>query len=323
MLITVIICTYNRCDCLKDILNCLLLQKTDKNFDYEVVIVDNNSKDKTKEIAESFIFQFQGRLRYFFEGKQGKPHALNLGIKEAKGDIIVSTDDDCILEENYLINIFKTFKELKDEIGFIGGKILPYWVGSKKPVWLDEVFLQPSEIDQSKPNWFKIFFEGPLGILDYGQKSFVIDYNQQKQGIRLFYGANMAFRKEVFKKFGTYRLDKRLTQDTEICIRLLKGGVKGLYAPDVKVYHKIKTNRITPGYYYRWYFLRGQYLENDEKYDKKFYHPLGIQFVFFSQTAKLFLKSLFEHSLSQKIYCRCQGVYNLGRMNKIAKKNIF
>ena len=224
--------------------------------------------------------------------------------------------------KNYLENIYRTFRNSQYEVGFIGGKILPYWIGSEKPRWLEEIFLQPSKLADDKPNWFKLFFEGPLGILDYGNEAFTIDFSEQKHGTRLFYGANMAFQKELFQKFGNYRLDKTLTQDTEICQRLLRSGVRGLYVPEMKVAHKIKTNRVTPQYYYRWYFLRGQYLESEEEYQKKFYHPLGIQFSLIAATIALFSKSLFERSITQRIYSRSKGIFNLGRMIKIAKRNI-
>jgi GT2 family glycosyltransferase len=251
---------------------------------------------------------------------------LKCGLVVGEGyglcDILVTTDDDCILDRDYLAHVYKTFKSSESEIGFIGGKILPYWLGNSHPEWLERVFRQPSKVNGNKPNWFKLFFEGPLGILDYGNERFIVDNDALKHGTRLFFGANMAFQKNLFEKFGDYRLDKTITQDTEICLRLLRAGVKGLYVPEMKVKHKIKTNKITPQYYYRWYFLRGQYLEDDEKYQRKFYHPFGIQFSLIGKTTNLYLQSIAESSVDKKIHYRCQSVFNLGRMMRIAKENI-
>lgn len=103
-MISVIISTYNRCESLKDTLNSLLTQECDGSFDYEIIVVDNNSKDKTKEVVGNYKQKFNGRLKYLFEPRQGKSFALNTAIQEAKGEIIAFTDDDCITPENWLLN---------------------------------------------------------------------------------------------------------------------------------------------------------------------------------------------------------------------------
>lgn len=319
-LMSVIVCTRNRSASLKETLQCLLKQEC-RGFDYEVLVVDNSSVDDTAAVAKSMISQFNHRMRYFYEPRPGKPYALNLGLKEARGEIVVSTDDDCILQPDYLANIYQAFQHPSNDIGFIGGSIVPHWVGGDIPQWLKEIFLLPSKMPGDSPNWFKMAFEGPLGILDYGTESFVLE-NGGKYGQRLFYGANMAFKKELFTQFGDYRLDKTITQDTEICLRLLKGGIKGLYAPNVRVAHKIKTHKISPAYYYRWYFGRGQYLEDQEVYQRKIYHPLGIQFTFVFKTLDLFGKSFTTDTFMGRVHYRCQAVFNVGQMIKIAKRNI-
>lgn len=110
MIISVIISTYNRCESLKDTLDSLLNQERDDNFDYEVIVVDNNSSDKTKEVVvESYMPQFNGRLRYLFQPKQGKSYALNLAITKADGEIIAFTDDDCIAASDWLLRIKEEF----------------------------------------------------------------------------------------------------------------------------------------------------------------------------------------------------------------------
>ena len=52
-----------------------------------VTVVDNNSKDATREVVESNMPAFEGRLRYLFEKNQGKSWALNLGIAATSGDL--------------------------------------------------------------------------------------------------------------------------------------------------------------------------------------------------------------------------------------------
>src|SRR3990167_2999593 len=94
MYLSVIIATYNRCENLKEALRTLYQQENDGTFDYEIIVIDNNSKDQTREVVESFIAKEGLKVRYIFEPIQGKVYALNTGITHAKGEIVAFTDDD-------------------------------------------------------------------------------------------------------------------------------------------------------------------------------------------------------------------------------------
>lgn len=308
--LSVVISTFNRSEDLKIVLNCLRKQVLPAPVDYEVLIMDNNSNDDTKFVVESFLPAFHGRLKYFFEPRQGKPFAMNRGIKESRGEIIVLTDDDCTLESNYLENIYRAFKDNGPDIGFAGGKISPRWVNCHKPEWFDRL----------EPDWFKDFFWGPLAILDYGDKPFRINWDlYESQGKKLLYGANMAVRKNLFLKYGDFNLEKRVTEDTEFQLRFLRAGVQALYDPQIQVFHKVSAGRLRPQYYYRWYLDRGFHMEIQEAFQRKFYYPLGIPFFLVIKTFKLFVRSVFAHSFTEKMYHSCRGIFNIGQMAQIAK----
>lgn len=313
-MISTLIATYNRSTDLRMVLECLRHQTLPSGLEHEVLIVDNNSNDDTKAVVESYFPSFKGSLKYLFEPRQGKSFAINKGIEAAKGDIIVLTDDDCTFESNYIASIYKVFQESGEYIGFIGGKVAPRWVNCSKPEWFVEL----------KPGWWhREFFWGPLAIMDYGDEPFTID--QQTLGAadkKLFYGANMAVRRELFTKYGGFDLEKHNAHDTEFQLRFLKAGAKGCYVPQIKVYHKITSARLAPKHYYRWYYVRGKLLEVETQYQKKFYHPLGIQFALISKTLKLLIGSLLARSLTEKVYKRCEGLFNLGQMVQIAGRNI-
>jgi len=304
-LISIIICTYNRCESLKDTLNSLLNQDCYGHFNFEIIVVDNNSKDKTKETVEFYMNKFRGSLKYLFEPRQGKPYALNTGIEEARGEILAFTDDDCIVDQNYITSIYNAFLNCGSEIGILGGKIFPKW--SCKDI----------------PKWLMDFFHGPLGLLDYGNKTFIIDCSRPDYNKRLFYGANIAFRKKVLDKFGSFKLDQIYAQDTEMCLRLFKSGVKGIYAPTVKVFHKIPIEHMKPRYFYKWFYRRGKFWEYIEgfkmieKYKTKFYYPCGIPIWVIKRFLKEMSKSLFMFSHYHRIYHRCKSYYYLGRMVEI------
>jgi glycosyltransferase involved in cell wall biosynthesis len=174
LLISVIISTYNRCESLKDTLDSLLNQECNGSFDWEVIVVDNNSKDKTREVIDSYMPKFNGRLRYVFEPKQGLSYARNRGIKESEGEIIAFTEDDAIVDKEWLSNIYSTFMNYKCDVLF--GKILLKWEGEP-------------------PRWLTKRFYGNLGYLDYGNKLFFVDSDRYE-----FFGGNLSIKKTVFQE---------------------------------------------------------------------------------------------------------------------------
>ena len=108
IMMSVIICTYNRCESLRQILQCLLFQDFDK-FKYEIIVVDNNSTDNTREIVTEMSKSSAVSIKYIFENRQGLCYARNTGIQYARGEIIAFTDDDVLLDKYFLPTI-KTFK---------------------------------------------------------------------------------------------------------------------------------------------------------------------------------------------------------------------
>ena len=121
MKFSVVIATYNRADELLKTLESL--SRLQVGEPWEVVIVDNNSSDNTKEVVLKASSDFPVPLRYFFEPEQGRSAALNTGIKAAQGEIIVTTDDDVRLEENWLSNADRALQTLGCD--YLGGKALP------------------------------------------------------------------------------------------------------------------------------------------------------------------------------------------------------
>ena len=301
-MVSVIICTYNRCESLKDTLNSLLMLNTDASFDYEILIVDNNSNDQSRFVTESFISRFRGKLRYLFERQQGKSYAINLGIKEAKGEILAFTDDDVLVDVDYLRKIVDAFAQCSDDIGFIGGKIFPKW-------------------NKEKPEWISGSLLDALALLDYGDQPFTLDSSVDRIKLKrnIFFGANFAFRKEIFIKYGGFNIKKIVAEDTEICLRLYANGIKGMYVPTVVVHHQVPTARTCPKYFYRWYFQQGKYQEIVENPRPKFFQPFGIPIWFLKQTMEYFLKSVFKINQHKRIIFRCWALFNCGQMIKIIR----
>jgi glycosyltransferase involved in cell wall biosynthesis len=102
---SVIICTYNRSGSLERTLASLARMELRDSADWELLVVDNNSKDDTRVVVDGFTRASGVNCRYIFEKEQGLSHARNRGIREAKGEIIAFTDDDVLLDRHWLKNI--------------------------------------------------------------------------------------------------------------------------------------------------------------------------------------------------------------------------
>src|SRR5258708_37428539 len=123
MNITVILCTFNRCHSLSKALGSLAATQLQDSLQWEVLVVDNNSNEGTREVALDFGNRFPDRFRYEFEARPGKSYALNTGIKNAHGQILAFTDDDVVVEPDWLQNLTASLHG--DEWAGAAGRTLP------------------------------------------------------------------------------------------------------------------------------------------------------------------------------------------------------
>ena len=240
--VSVIVCTYNRAESLRETIESLSKQKTD-GCSYEVIVVDNNSKDHTKNIAQSF----NGKVKYVFESRQGLSYARNTGIREAKGQIIAFTDDDVIVDFNWVSSLYRCFKETKAFA--VGGKIERLW-NCERPEWLSDEIM------------------GPLIAQDLGTVR-----KRWDQKNRHMIGANMAFHHHVFEKNGVFREELGRKgdaliggEDREIFGRIFDDNVPIFYEPGAVVHHKVEQERLSKDYMRRWFWDIGKTLGHEMKF---------------------------------------------------------
>lgn len=111
--ISVIIPAYNA---EKTIANCLeSLSKQAFREKYEIIVVDDGSKDRTRQIAKKFT-----KVKLLMQNHAGPAKARNLGAKNAKGKILIFTDSDCVLDKNFIAEIAKPFSN--KEIAGVQGR---------------------------------------------------------------------------------------------------------------------------------------------------------------------------------------------------------
>ena len=124
--VSVVICTYNRCDLLPPALESVVEQSA-AGVGYEVIVVDNNSTDGTRRVVEAMIARRgHANLRYVFEGEQGLSHARNAGVRAARARVVAFTDDDVRAAPDWVASIKRAFDE-HPEAAYVGGKVLPLW----------------------------------------------------------------------------------------------------------------------------------------------------------------------------------------------------
>ncbi len=236
--VSVVISTYNRCDQLPGALESLLGQQTG-GAGYEVIAVDNNSTDRTRQVIESFVSHGHPNLIYVFEGRQGLAHGRNSGVRRARAEIVVFTDDDVRVERDWVANIKRAFDE-HPEVGCVGGKILPRWP-APPPAWL------------TREHWV-----GPLALQDYGEEPLYVN----AQRLLSLAGANLSFRRKVLEQIGLFSPDFSTggdKSDTELLMRYWLNGGQSLYDPSVLVTAEVQDERLTKAYHRRWYTVNGRF----------------------------------------------------------------
>ena len=110
-MITILTPTYNREKNLKKAYKSLLEQT---NKDFEWLVIDDGSKDKTKKLINLYIKENKINIRYIYKENGGKHTALNLGTKEAKGELIFILDSDDYLSNDAIELCYKYWKKYKD-----------------------------------------------------------------------------------------------------------------------------------------------------------------------------------------------------------------
>jgi glucosyl-dolichyl phosphate glucuronosyltransferase len=240
MRFSVVIPTYNRAAELAATLRSLSGQVL--KDPWELLVVDNNSTDNTRQLVLDAARDFPVELHYVFEPEQGRSAALNAGIRRSRGTVVVTTDDDVRVEHDWLESCGAALDTL--ECDYVGGRVLPLW-GAPRPAWIP---------DHGGKQW------AVIALLDYG--SHPIPFFTQAHRVPL--GVNMAFRREAFDRAGLWdnsvgrRKGTLLGQEVrEWMSRARAAGLRGAYAPSMAVRHVIQKDRLNKRYFRRWYYWNG------------------------------------------------------------------
>ena len=235
MQIDVIIATYNRQALLKRLLESVRRAVVPSDVTVRIIVSDNNSSDGTRGLVARLQSEWKrGALGYVFEKRQGKSFALNTALSAADGDIVGFLDDD----EEVAPNWFETVRRVFDDpsVAFASGPYLPNWAADV-------------------PAWLPPDYPAVIGWVDAGPGTLEYDVNYFGNMM----GGNAAIRTHIVKRLGGFntnigRAGSNLCgcEDAELSHRLTASGAKGLYVPDMVIYHHVPAERLTKRYYRRW-----------------------------------------------------------------------
>lgn len=254
--ISVVICTQNRS---ADLDRCLaaLERQTLSPSSFEVVIVDNGSKDDTPGV----VARYCDRLPHFrgcFEPRAGLSIARNTGIAMSFGDIIAYTDDDAEAHPEWVERILARFRELGGSVGIVGGEVVPRWGGSR-PDWLTDQMMRPLSAG--------LFWGTEARMLRSGE--WLIEVNS-------------AYRREALELVGGFpeklgRIGDILLSGDGVCNQLIQMAGYGLYFdPEILVDHHISAGRLTKSWFRKRSFWQGVSENRSRRYVEEKAGELGL-----------------------------------------------
>ncbi|MBD2165436.1 glycosyltransferase family 2 protein [Calothrix membranacea FACHB-236] len=250
--ISAIICTHNRDTYLGAAIDSLLAQ--DFAAEFEVVVVDNNSSDRTKEVVAQRASN--PRLKYVFEPTTGLSVARNTGAKLASGEILAYLDDDAVASDRWLSVFYDAYKN-NSQLAIAGGKVTLLW---------------PQNVQQ--PRWLSPGLAANLGAYDLGDSIIYIDKPSFTPR-----GLNYCIRRSFLEEIGGFdphlgRVGKNLLSNEELQMTefALQKGWQVAYLPAALVAHNVAPERLKRS----WFLNRGWWQGISECYREQLAGKAGI-----------------------------------------------
>jgi glycosyltransferase involved in cell wall biosynthesis len=266
--ISAIICTHNRDTYLGAAIDSLLVQNFADGF--EVVVVDNGSRDRTYSVVEKRANN--PRLKYVFEPVIGLSVARNTGAQAANGDILAYLDDDAVASPNWLQTLYSAYQN-SPQLAIAGGKVTLIWPDGTQP-----------------PRWLSSGLANNLGAYDLGESVVYID----QPGLTPR-GLNYSIRRSFLVEIGGFdthlgRVGKKLLSNEELQMTeiALQKGWQVAYLPDAVVAHNVSPERLQRS----WFFNRGWWQGVSECYREQLAGKSGVGQL--SQGSERFLRGLYK-----------------------------
>jgi glycosyltransferase involved in cell wall biosynthesis len=227
--ITIVLCTYDRPEMLRNALRSITAQETGGEFSYEIVVIDNASTDPTRAVVTEIAASSVVPVRYVREEAKGLCQAYNRGVREARGSWLAFFDDDQMAEPNWLKELLSTASLTKAKI--VGGDRRLDLPTGKSPVL------------------------GPISRNLLGEHGFS-GRARVCQGKRLPAGGNILIARQLFNDIGLFDTSMfGAGEDSDFVKRARASGAIVSIAPAAIVHHVIPPYRVAPSYL-RWTSMR-------------------------------------------------------------------
>jgi len=239
--VDIAICTWNRAALLRQTLESVCKLRIPEGCVWRVIVINNNSTDNTDQVLESFRKRLP--LVTATEPEQGHTIARNLAVKLSTADLIMWTDDDVVVSEDWVWRTVEAADRFP-EAAFFGGPIRPNFPAGQ-PDWIDA-------------NWETL--RGCFAERDLGDNPVVLDKTC------LPYGANFSVRGDI-QRANTFsnalgrRGDSCVGEDElELMRRLCDQGMTGRWVHEAPVHHMITPERASAGYVGAYFAGQGRIL---------------------------------------------------------------
>lgn len=236
MLVTVAICTWNRAGLLDRTLNQFQALRVPTGVDWELLAVNNNCTDCTDAVLGKYAATLP--LRVLHESRQGHSHSRNRALAATRGELLLWTDDDVLVDPDWLAAYVNAARE-HPSAAFFGGPVIP-WFEKPPPRWVRR------NLD---------LLEGPFALRDLDRET--RSFKDQETP----FGANMAFRTAALTgihfdhRLGRVGAGMLSGDETSVMDRLRKAGHSGVWVGSARVQHFIPAARMTGSYV--WKFFHG------------------------------------------------------------------
>lgn len=226
--IAAIICTHNRDRYLGAAIDSLLQQNC---ADYEIIVVDNASSDRSKEVVAQRLDN--PLVKYIYEPELGLSVARNRGAKETNAPILAYLDDDAVASPQWLRVITEAYRK-NEKLAIAGGRV---------------TLILPE--GQQLPQWLSDEMAGALGSYDLGDKIVYLDNpNLTPRGL------NYSLRQSFLQQIGGFdpnlgRVGKNLLSNEELLMTelALEKGWQVAYLPEALAAHNVAPERLKPGWF--------------------------------------------------------------------------
>lgn len=224
--VSIIIVNYNTLELTKDTIDSVI-EKTE-GIDYEIILVDNDSQDGSKEYFEK---NYSDKIKFIKSEKNlGFGKANNLGMDVASGKYMFLLNSDTLLVNN-AVKILYDFMEENLDVGISGGNLY-----SKDMSPVHSFSLKLISVETEIQDSFNYFEKINRKILGKNRRDF--NFTDKPVEVGYITGADMMIRKEALEKAGKFDPDFFMYyEETELTARIKRAGYKVMAVPTAKIIH--------------------------------------------------------------------------------------